>query len=195
MVNPDTDEVHHICTAVHDGRVPFVDPTPLSRWDWAASQPSDALDQAINNKTVFMDWFNSEILSPVDDIAQCSSSILLYSAGSDQNPRNQYFSAPTPPFGFSVSRVSPFSEVPDSVFPIGQVSEYSEITQHEEWFPLTVDILVAKGCDGLIAKLAQDLVEAGVIPVPEVGQTIYGGDVLMKKRVEEKNLARIRYMQ
>lgn len=180
--------------AVHDGRVPFVDPAPLSRWDWAESQPSDALDQAINNKTVFMDWFNSEILPPVDDPSQCSSGFLLYSAGADQNPRNQYGSAPTPPYGFSVSRVSIFSEVPDSVFPVGQVSEYSDITQHDEWFPLTVDILVAKGCDGLIVKLAQDLVEAGIIPVPEVGQTIFGGDVLMKKRAAEKNLARMRYI-
>lgn len=181
--------------AVHDGRVPFIDPAPLARWGWAASQPSDAVDQALTTKTVFMDWFNSEILPPVNDLAQCSSGILLYSAGADQNPRNQYGSAPTPPFGFSVSRVSPFSGVPDSVFPVGQVSEYSEITQHEEWFPLTVDVVVAQGCDGLIVKLAQDLVEAGIVLVPEVGQTIYGGDVLMKRRAEDKNLGRVRYIQ
>lgn len=182
-------------TAVHDGRVPFVDPAPLARWGWAASQPSDALEQAITNKTVFMNWFNSEVLPPVDDAAQCSSGILLYSAGADQNLRNQYYgSGPTPPFGFSVSRVSPFSAAPDSVFPVGQVSEYSEITQHDEWFPLTVDVIVAKGCDGLLAKLAQDLVAAGIVPAPEVGQTIYGGDVLMKRRAE-KNLARVRYIR
>lgn len=126
-----------------------------------------------------MDWFNSEILPPVEDPAQCSSGILVYSAGASQDPRNQYISSPSPPYGFSTSRVSIFSECPDSVFPVGQVSQYSSITQHDEWFPLTVDILVAKGCDGLIPRLAQDLVKDGIIVVPQVGQTIYGGDVLM----------------
>lgn len=128
-----------------------------------------------------MDWFGTEILSPVDDPAQCSSGILLYpgSTGS-QNPRNTYGSAPSVPFGFSNGRISVFSECPDSVFPVGQASSFSSITQHDEYFPVAVDVLVAKGCDGLLVKLAQDLVAVGIVPVPEVGATIYGGDVLMR---------------
>lgn len=180
--------------AVHDGRVPFVDPAPLARWGWAANQ-SSALNEAITNKTVFMNWFNTEVLPPVSSSEQCSSGILLYSAGADQNQRNQYFSPPTPPFGWSTSRVSIFAEVPDSVFPIGQVKGYSEITQHDEWFPMTVDIVVAKGCDGLIPKLAMDLVQEGIVVVPEVGGTIYGGDVLMKRRAEDMGMERLRYVK
>lgn len=130
-----------------------------------------------------MDWLNSAILPPADDASQCSSGLLLYSDGAGQNPRNQYYgAAPTPPFGFTVSRLSPFGEVPDSVFPVGQVRVYSEVTQHDEWLPLTVDVVAAKGCDGLLVRLAQDLVGAGIVPVPEVGQTIYGGDVLVRRR-------------
>lgn len=72
------------------------------------------------------------------------------------------------------------SECPDSVFPLGQVPEFSTITQHDEYFPVTVDVLVAKGCDGLIVKLAQDLVQAGIIPIPEVGSTLYGDEILMR---------------
>lgn len=131
-----------------------------------------------------MDWFNSEILAPVNDHSQCSSGILIYpgSAGkSTQSARNNYFSAPSIPFGFSSGRISSFSECPDSVFPIGQASGFSSITQHDEYFPVTVDVLVAKGCDSLLAKLAQDLVRAGILHVPKVGGTIYGGDILMRK--------------
>lgn len=169
-------------SAIHDDRVPFVDPSPLIRWTWADTLPSNALDQAIYNKTVFMDWFNSSILSPVEDASQCSSGILLYPGSTGaQNPRNVYGSAPDVPLGFSNGRISVFSECPDSVFPVGQVSGYSNITQHEEFFPVTVDVMVAKGCDGLLVKLAQDLVAAGLAVVPQAGGTLYGGDILMKK--------------
>ncbi|KAJ6473807.1 amidase signature domain-containing protein [Mycena sanguinolenta] len=180
--------------AVHDGRRPFVDPVPLARWAFGDSLPDSALDAAISNKTLFMDWFNTQILRPVNDPAQCSSGLLLYIGSSGgQNPRNQYFSAPSPPLGFSTGRISGFAECPDSVYPIGQVSANSSITGHEEWFPVTVDILAAKGCDGLLARLAKDLAAAGILPVPEVGGSITGGDILMKRRAEEKGL-KMRYI-
>lgn len=77
--------------------------------------------------------------------------------------------------------MSVFSGAPDSVFPVGQVSGYSTITEHSEYFPVTVDVMVAKGCDGLLVKLAQDLVVAGLVIVPQPGQTIYGGEILMRR--------------
>ncbi|KAJ7816504.1 glutamyl-tRNA amidotransferase, partial [Mycena olivaceomarginata] len=134
-----------------------------------------------------MDWFNTQILPPVNDPVQCSSGLLLYvgSSGS-QNPRNQYFSAHPLPFGFSTDSISIMAECPDSAYPLGQVRENSSITGHEEWFPVAVDILAAKGCDGLLARLAKDLVAAGILPVPEVGGSITGG-------AEEKGL-RMRYI-
>lgn len=162
--------------------MPAVDPGPLTRWAFGDSQPENALDLAIQNKTVFMDWFNTQILPPVDDPSQCSSGLLIYpgSLGSaSQTSRNEYFASPSIPFGFSSGRISSFTECPDSVFPIGQASGYSSITEHVEYFPVTVDVLAAKGCDGLLVKLAQDLTKAGVISMPNVGQTISGGEILM----------------
>lgn len=179
---------------MHDGRLPFVDPTPIARWGFGDSLPDSALDDAYRNKTIFMDWFNSNVLTPVDDPLQCSSAFMLYIGSSGgQDPRNQYFGKPTPPFGFGTSRVSPFTECPDNVFPVGQVAAESSITNHTEYFPVTVDILVAKGCDGLLPKLAQDLISAGIITAPLTGQTILGGDILMKRRAEEAGL-RVRYV-
>lgn len=173
-----------------------MDPAPLARWAFGDSLPDSALDDAIANKTLFMDWFQSAILPPSDNPARCSSNILLYPATTgSQAPRNRYISAPSIPTGFSSGRISVFSGCPDTVFPIGQAAGFSNITQHVEYLPVAVDIMVAKGCDGLIVKLAQDLVEAGILAVPEVGRTISGGDVLMKKRAEERGLeGRVRYV-
>ena len=64
---------------------------------------------------------------------------------------------------------------------------------HEEALPVTIDIIAAKGCDLMIAQLAQDLVTAGIISVPLTGGTIYGGDVLLKREAELKGLG-MRYV-
>jgi len=63
--------------AAHDGRVPFVDPAPLVRWAFGDSYPPTELDIANANRTLFADWFGSEVLVPTDD-GTCSNSIFLY---------------------------------------------------------------------------------------------------------------------
>ncbi|KFG83674.1 hypothetical protein MANI_016065 [Metarhizium anisopliae] len=168
--------------AVHDGRLPFVNPVPLERWTWGDSQPSSLLSDAVRNKTLFMDWFNGNILPPSSDPLTCSSGLLLHVDGSaDFISRNRYISPPVPPFGFSNSQISVFAETPDSVFPLGQVPVFSSITNHTEYLPVTIDVVAAKGCDGLIARLAEDLVAAGILTVPRVGAGIEGGEILMRR--------------
>lgn len=97
---------------------------------------------------------------------------------SAQTVRNLYSPAPGLPFGFGGGRISIFSQCPDSVFPVGQARGFSSATQHKEFFTVTVKVVVAKGCDELLVKLAQDLVGAGIViaQMPKVGQTISGGD-------------------
>ncbi|XHF98076.1 hypothetical protein AWENTII_001646 [Aspergillus wentii] len=157
--------------AKHDGRRPFIDPVPLSRWNWSSAYPDSALDEAIQNKTIFMDWMAGNYLTPVSG-AECSSSLMIY-VGSNglasQSARNVYRSLPGAPLGFGNARISNMGEVPDFVIPIGEVEAYSTITHHVEKFPVTVDVLAAKGCDGLIVRLVQDLLEAGIISMPKAG--------------------------
>jgi len=174
--------------AQHDGRTPFVDPAPLTRWAFGDSYPASALTDAVANKTTFMDWFNSEILPPGGPNGPCSDAIFLYvgSTGGDEdvNTRNEYIKPPRPPVGFSAGRISVFSEAPDSVFPLGEASYFSNVTHHEEFLPVAVDVMVAKGCDALLPRLAQKLVQEGIIAVPQTGSSgMQGGEVLMKKRM------------
>ncbi|KAI8273232.1 hypothetical protein K4K59_010888 [Colletotrichum sp. SAR11_240] len=42
-------------TAVHNGRLPFVDPVPLMRWACGDAQPDSYYPDGVHNKTVFTD--------------------------------------------------------------------------------------------------------------------------------------------
>ncbi|KAF4969168.1 hypothetical protein FSARC_3544 [Fusarium sarcochroum] len=161
----------------HDGRRPFVNPSPLARWAWAADY---SWDEAMQNKTMFSNWFNNHVLPPDNDTLQCSSGLILYSGKTGtQSPRNRYNIAPPMPFaGFTPARISVFSGCPDFIYPVGEVSSFSNITNHDEKLPVAVGIVAAKGCDGLLARLAIDLVNEGILSVPETGGSINGGPIL-----------------
>lgn len=107
--------------AVHDGRLPFVDPAPLVRWGFADEYPDSALAEANANRTIFADWWADNVL--VADPETCTNSILFYvGSEADVNYRNQYEGSPEVPYGFGTSRVSPFWSGPDFVLPSNSLS-------------------------------------------------------------------------
>lgn len=55
------------------------------------------------------------------------------------------------------------------MFIIGQASYNSTITLQEEILPVSVDIMAAKGCDGMLFALAEDLLAKGILKVPKTG--------------------------
>ncbi|KAL8933429.1 MAG: hypothetical protein Q9216_006364 [Gyalolechia sp. 2 TL-2023] len=128
--------------AVHDGRLPFVDPVPRARWAFGDSLPASELDVAINNKTVFQNFWESYVLPAGNNHTDyCSDSLILYSSGVNILYRNTYLQPPMPPFGFDDSQISIFAEVPDFVVPLGSAAYNSTITNHTEVLPVSVDII------------------------------------------------------
>ena len=170
--------------AANDGRLPFVDPVPLARWAFGDAYPATALTEAITNKTIFQDWFASNVLIPTNG-STCSDKLLLY-VGSDGSTvyRNQYLNPPEVPYGFSSGRISPLSEAPDYVVPVGEATYNSTITNHEEVLPVTVDIMAAKGCDGMLFNLINDLVDNGILKVPVTGRSLESGGTILLRRGE-----------
>ncbi|KAI4716221.1 amidase signature enzyme [Aureobasidium sp. EXF-10727] len=165
-------------SAANSGRLPFINPVPLARWGWAASFPPSTIDDAITNKTTFGNWIEDNVF--VADEKTCSDSLGLYVGNSGTtNYRNAYRSPPGIPTGFSTSRISIFSGVPDFVLPIGQASYESNITQQIEYLPVSVDILAAKGCDGMIFGLVQDLIKAGIINATKAGYSGVTGEKIL----------------
>lgn len=75
--------------AANDGRRPFVNPAPATRWAYGDTLSPSALDEALYNKTLFQDWFNENIL--ISDPVTCSNAFLVYvqSTGTS-NARNIY---------------------------------------------------------------------------------------------------------
>ena len=171
--------------AAYDGRRPFVDPVPLVRWGFGDQYPDSALQEANNNRKIFRVWFNSNVLVHSNDPnAACSNRILVYpSNGPPQiiTPRNQYLSSASVPFGLETARFSSFAEVPDFVIPVGQASYFSNITNHTEELPVTVDIVAAKGCDGMLFSLAEILVSRRILKPSVTGRSdVDGGGVLFR---------------
>ena len=65
---------------------------------------------------------------------------------------------------------------------VGQASYFSNITLHEEFLPVTVDIMAARGCDGMIFGLVQDLVKAGILEASAAGYSdVDGGQILFRR--------------
>jgi hypothetical protein len=166
--------------AKHDGRRPFVNPVPLARWGWGANQ-TNTVDEAISNKTLFMNWANSAFLAPSP--STCSESLVMYvGSTANANPRNVYLNEPGVPLGFSNSRISVMSEAPDFVVPIGQAAYNSTITGHVEYLPVTVDFMAAKGCDGMLFSLINELHANGILKTALTGRSgITGGEILLRR--------------
>ena len=204
--------------AVHDGRIPFIDPAPTIRWNFSDAYPVSAIDEAATNNSIFAGWLYDTVLIP--DAETCSSSLMLYiNTEADTVYRDVYRKAPGVPFGYGSrsvhqlcltlriitdhehSRISVSSGCPDFVLPrkcyisktlfsmtcaddiaVGVAKYFSNITHHEEYLPVTVDIMAAKGCDGMLFGLVQDLVTAGILSTPEAGYSGTTGGAILYKR-------------
>ncbi|KAL8383449.1 hypothetical protein RB595_010580 [Gaeumannomyces hyphopodioides] len=163
--------------AAHNGRRPFVNPQARVRWAYGDGLPESALEEAQRNKTLFSGWFNEQVL-PRAAGDECSSSLVVFvdGAAAGTTYRDEYLTAPSsPPLGFGSSRISVFAGVPNSVFPLGDEAAASRVSGREEGYPVAVNVLAARGCDGLLARLAADLVEAGILREPRTGRTVGGG--------------------
>lgn len=73
------------------------------------------------------------------------------------------------PLGFSGGEISIFIESPDTVSTIGQIPS---ITGQMDNFSVFVNAMAAKGWEGVVSKLTKDLVEGGILNIPETGSTI-----------------------
>ncbi|KAL6158970.1 hypothetical protein ACJBU6_03064 [Exserohilum turcicum] len=164
----------------HDGRRPFVNPVPLARWGWGDNQTA-TVEDAVANKTIFQSWANETFLAPSPKT--CSESLVMYVGSTGRTVyRNTYWSEPGVPFGFGNSRISVMSEAPDYVVPIGEAPYNSTITGHVEYLPVTANLMVAKGCDGMLFSLISGLYSAGILKESKVGQSgVTGGEILYKR--------------
>lgn len=177
------------------GRRPFINPGPLVRWQWGQNHSSE-YDTAVQNKTMFKNWVRLLIAHPcvirsakkltlpfsqwsntgygTPNNATCSNGIFIYPQNLGvTNYRNQYFDAPTtPPLGFSDGRASVYAEGAEVVVPIGEIPYNSTVTLQEEYLPVSLSLVVARGCDFMLAGLVRELEEVGILKESKAGARI-----------------------
>ncbi|KAH7029078.1 amidase signature domain-containing protein [Microdochium trichocladiopsis] len=163
--------------AKYDSRTPFVNDWTNASWHWASQFP-DLIDEAANNKTIFMDWWNTVALPNNTD--SCSESVFLYVFNAAQPTYRTALPQGSSgiPLGLNTMFISPMAGNPDFVVPIGQVKYYSSISQHEEVLPVSVRLMAARGCDLMLLDLINELVDAGIVPQVKTGTSVLeGGDI------------------
>jgi Asp-tRNA(Asn)/Glu-tRNA(Gln) amidotransferase A subunit family amidase len=169
----------------HPGRKPFINPSPLARWSFGETFPPTQLSEENAKRAAFASWFSEEILP--SNTETCSDALLFYvgSVAGSTHYRNAYQGPPKAPTGWTLEMMSTLGGGPDFVLPVGEAEYVSEITGHVEMMPVTVNVMAAKGCDGLIYGFVRDLVEAGVLKESLAGRSgVDGGEVLLRRWAE-----------
>lgn len=165
-------------SAKYNGRIPFVNPSTNGTWAYADTLSPTMLDVAISNQTVFTDWFNTEVLPTRAE--SCSESLFLYvftkAAPLYRNLAGDHFNGAL--MGLNTGFISPLVGNPDFSIPLGQVPYNSSVTLHEEFFPVSIRMMAAPGCDLMLLDLINDLVDAGIVPNVTVGNSLETGGAI-----------------
>ncbi|KAI6841188.1 amidase signature enzyme [Hortaea werneckii] len=158
--------------AAHHGRSPYINPGPLVRWQWGIPR-NESYDFAVHNMTVFRSWWETQGYGR-NDTETCSKGIFVYpwSLGTP-NYRDTYLDPPTqPPLGFSNWAIAGYAAGGEIVVPVGEVPYQSRITHQTEYLPVSVSLLVAHGCDLVLANLVRDLERNGILKASATGRRI-----------------------
>lgn len=157
---------------VHDGRLPHVDPSPLARWKIGDGADESTIDLAVRANADFSDWFNGKVLPQSNP-----GEVLLVYVPRIPTPRyrDTYLSGPSRPYPFAIGRAPVLAGVPDFVLPIGEISYESRVTNETEMLPLTVDIMAARGGDGMLFLLVQELHARGLLRESKAGRSLVSG--------------------
>jgi hypothetical protein len=61
----------------------------------------------------------------------------------------------------------------DCTIPIGLVSYFSNVTQHEEMEPVTINMMVKHGCDFVLLNMIEKMADAGILKTVKMSRTTF----------------------
>ncbi|KAE8143694.1 amidase signature domain-containing protein [Aspergillus pseudotamarii] len=108
---------------------------------------------------VFKSWYEANILPPAKDGFSDTLLLLPWSSGKPDY-RDMYRGGPQrfTGIGFFFYNLSPHSECPEVILPVGQTSFTSRITNSTEHLPASIGISSGKGSDVMLTDFIADLV-------------------------------------
>jgi Asp-tRNA(Asn)/Glu-tRNA(Gln) amidotransferase A subunit family amidase len=156
-------------SAANSGDTPYVDPPVQFNMEYGKNLTAATHAEALANKTLFQNWLETQLLTPMPNTDYCSSSLLIHpiSPGSPSYRDTYPIESPSEAgtwFGWNQYSISQLGGVPEVVLPIGQVNYTSRVSGTTKWLPVAVSVNAAAGCDLMLFDLVEKLAGSGVIP-------------------------------
>lgn len=168
-----------------DGRFPPIDKAyrdPWSTWNTTTGSTLEEYAQAVDRKRRSVDWYEENLQFSTPDA--CSGSVMLYDIGTGGLPSyreeglnyydNASFLAVTPKGTVTAgANLCPLFGCADFTVPIGQAPYESRITFHEELVPVTINMVVKRGCDFVLYDMVEKLADTGVLHPVKTGNSAF----------------------
>jgi len=169
--------------ALTGGRFPPVDPA----WRYFAAMDDSQLDieeynagLTMKNRTV--SWFESEMLYETPE--SCSESMYICDIGTGGLPSfrekdlnsgtNASFLAVTPPnAAITCANICPRFACADFTIPLGQVTYQSPVSFFPEQYPVSINLIVRRGCDFMLYNMVEKMAKAGILGTVKTGREAF----------------------
>jgi hypothetical protein len=184
-------------SSLYDGRFPPIDPARRPGWV-ARSRENTTLaeyDAALDVKREFSEWFNGKFLGQgfesIDEpdattAEECGESALwIYDIGTgglpsyrereliEGNSLATYLNYTPPAVLTSGVNFCSTAGCADFTVPIGQVPYFSNVTRVEEMVPVTLSLVMRRGCDFSLFGLIEKMADVGMLKTVETGRTAF----------------------
>lgn len=170
--------------ALFDGRFPPID--PARRPGWISFDESETnqttYDAALDTKNTAVEWYEREFQYSTPE--SCSESVMLYDIGTgglpsfrerelNESPDASYLAVTPEGAAITGAGICPIFGCADFTVPIGQVPYQSNVTFHEEMVPVTINMVVKRGCDFVLYNMIEKLADEGVLKTVKTGRTAF----------------------
>ena len=158
------------------GKAPYFNPEGQFKMDWLPTITSEMHEHGVKKLSIFQTWFEENLIGPSSEEDGTSDALLLlpWTTGIP-NYRDVYRPQPDwAGYGWQYYMISPFAHAPEMIVPIGQTRFYSKVTQREEWLPVSLGVIGARGSDVSLPALLQDFLHTMRLPTTvAVGERIF----------------------
>lgn len=169
---------------LYDGRFPPIDPARRNSWRSynTSIYNADTYAAALERKNLAVEWWEREIQPSTPE--SCSSTLFLHDIGTgglpsyreeelNESDEAEFLAVLPEGAAITPAGLSPLYGCADFTVPIGQVRYFSQVTFREEWVPVTIGMMVRRGCDFVLYNLVERLAEEGVLGTVGVGRSAF----------------------
>lgn len=168
----------------YDGRFPPIDPARRQIWQSYNETANflEAYNTALERRNAAVEWYETNFQFSTPN--SCSESIMLYDIGTgglpsyreealNDSPEASFLAVTPEGAEIAGANICPLYGCADFTVPIGQVRYMSSVTMREEMVPVTIGMVVKRGCDFVLYNLIERLADEGVLKEVKTGRTAF----------------------